>query len=573
MLTSFATQTGVFWSREEEEEVMASCVQYVCWECMRDDGGYSPYAPEESYRIEQAYASNPKGKVAITDHIIDLANMRQERPEGIIYNNKLQLNDIMPMYIFSVDPSGYEYKSVKRRDVVLPTYPNITGYWLWCMQRPSTFTPYQVEALVDIEAAYLQWTRGGMNDLLNLANCPCKLPYTINFKLNNQTRHGYQTQRTIKRVSFGSGSCLQFYLQAQNNPAMTPMSSALSNKAGSSYSGTAFGSQYPSVSNYCGPAYNTSSCACHAISCTSCSGHSGHALYNTHMSSSASTSGPSLSIPQLSANLPYGSTSPYSPSQPHSMATAYGNSVLPPTTTATVTPDFLTNVPFVSVGSILPSSHHPSSSPYITHATFSPSTFKNDLMIEQLSSEDSKSPSNHHPSSSHSSSPHVMHVEAPPSTNRKSKSKSGKKTVAKGVGKGATPVVSNSNLKKKGPGRPRKKAEGASVSSLEVGVGGGTVGGGGVLMTYAKRVKRLKAKDDEVTTLLVWWSGQRGKQHLCDPHITISFLCMQQALSIMDVASWESCWKCNSKSYMGAIIMSLSCLPHTAMSYLHERSK
>ena len=63
---------------------MASPVQYVCWEYARDDGGYSPYHPEESYMIEKAFADNPNGRIVFSHYIIDLANRRQEGLEGAI---------------------------------------------------------------------------------------------------------------------------------------------------------------------------------------------------------------------------------------------------------------------------------------------------------------------------------------------------------------------------------------------------------------------------------------------------------------------------------------------------------
>ena len=77
----------------------------------------------------------------------------------------------------------------------------------------------------------------------------------------------------------------------------------------------------------------------------------------------------------------------------------------------------------------------------------------------------------------------------------KTKPKQGKASA-----QGATPVESSSGAKKKrGPGRPKKKAAEASVSAAETGVKGVA---DSLLMTYAKRVRSLKGGDDEVS--LVW---------------------------------------------------------------------
>ena len=65
---------------------MASPVQYVCWEWLRDDLlGYSPYSPEDSYEIEKVYSKNRKGKVKLKEFTVNLAKLKEERHTGEYY--------------------------------------------------------------------------------------------------------------------------------------------------------------------------------------------------------------------------------------------------------------------------------------------------------------------------------------------------------------------------------------------------------------------------------------------------------------------------------------------------------
>ena len=343
---------------------------------------------------------------------------------------------------------------------------NITAYWLWCMQKkPIIFTPYAVEASVVIELAYSQKTRGSC-DSQNLLHSPCKLPYTINFEDMNQTSHIFLTKREIKRVEFKPGFCLQFYLKAQNKPALRvhpalnnhtclPFGTSLASNdvSSSARGGGVIGSQYPSTSNYCDRCC-TSSYASNTLSSSSCSGY---VFSNNLVSTGAISGGSSKSFPHTLPNLSYGATGGANPQPYYPVTTSYASTFSTSAVTATGGYSTISNNPLMSVASGSISSLQPSSSHF---------------------------------------SPHE-----PPSTNRKPKSKNQQKEVA--VAKGVTPAVSNSVSRKKGPGRPRKKPEGARPSSFDVEVGGKV--GSELLMAYAHSVKRIKANDDEVhSTLMVW---------------------------------------------------------------------
>lgn len=52
--------------------------QYVCWEWQRDDGGFCPYPPTESYALETAWSSGQK-KYPLGVYTVDLQYMRQCR--------------------------------------------------------------------------------------------------------------------------------------------------------------------------------------------------------------------------------------------------------------------------------------------------------------------------------------------------------------------------------------------------------------------------------------------------------------------------------------------------------------
>ena len=115
----------------------------------------------------------------------------------------------------SIFPAGRGSDHHIRRNtgITLPS-KGITGYWMWCNQTPSGFVPYDIEASVDIEQGYQNYMNGHGKEILNLANCPCRIPYTVNFSNMNQTRHQYQTVRGIKRVQLPMGQTLQCLLTA-----------------------------------------------------------------------------------------------------------------------------------------------------------------------------------------------------------------------------------------------------------------------------------------------------------------------------------------------------------------------
>jgi len=53
-----------------------SSISCVYWEWQRDDGGYSPYTPEQSYQIERACAAGHRN-VPLAKHTVDLNRMSQ----------------------------------------------------------------------------------------------------------------------------------------------------------------------------------------------------------------------------------------------------------------------------------------------------------------------------------------------------------------------------------------------------------------------------------------------------------------------------------------------------------------
>ena len=105
---------------------------------------------------------------------------------------------------------------------MLPQAPLYTAYWTW-NERKGSDVSYSIDATMDIESAYL---RGGGTTSVNLATCPCLIPYTIDFVSMVQTRHGYNTQRKIQRCMLPSGMSLQLYLQQlppqPSPPTFTP---------------------------------------------------------------------------------------------------------------------------------------------------------------------------------------------------------------------------------------------------------------------------------------------------------------------------------------------------------------
>ena len=61
---------------------------------------------------------------------------------------------------------------------------------------------------MDIELAY---QNGSLT--LDLSKCPCNLPYSIDFRKMCQTRHRYNTVRTIRRIALRHGTSLQSLLR------------------------------------------------------------------------------------------------------------------------------------------------------------------------------------------------------------------------------------------------------------------------------------------------------------------------------------------------------------------------
>ena len=79
------------------------------------------------------------------------------------------------------------------------------GYWEW-EDTPRHFTPYAINATIEIELAFMKRL-----SQIDLASTPACIPYTIDMIAMEQTRHGYNTKRTIKRISLLEP--LQRYLQ------------------------------------------------------------------------------------------------------------------------------------------------------------------------------------------------------------------------------------------------------------------------------------------------------------------------------------------------------------------------
>lgn len=59
---------------------MASC-QAVCWEWQRDDGGFCPYVPEDSSKLELALASGTR-QCQIDTYVVDFRKLVQCRKAG-----------------------------------------------------------------------------------------------------------------------------------------------------------------------------------------------------------------------------------------------------------------------------------------------------------------------------------------------------------------------------------------------------------------------------------------------------------------------------------------------------------
>lgn len=119
-------------------------------------------------------------------------------------------------------------RKVQRVSVQLPATPSIIAYWMWC-EFPGQFVPYHTDATVDIELAFQNKV-----PQVDLSQKPSKLPYTIDFVNLIQTRHHYNTRRAIQRVTLPAGTSLQQLLQ----PAPTLASGVAT---GASHSGSGSG--------------------------------------------------------------------------------------------------------------------------------------------------------------------------------------------------------------------------------------------------------------------------------------------------------------------------------------------
>ena len=100
---------------------------------------------------------------------------------------------------------GFE-RTVQRRQLVLPSSPNVTAYWMW-KEMGMNFVPYDMQSSVEIELTYVQGYTS-----VDLSKCSTRLPYTIDFVRMEQTRHAYNTRRPVKRCILPPGTSLQSLL-------------------------------------------------------------------------------------------------------------------------------------------------------------------------------------------------------------------------------------------------------------------------------------------------------------------------------------------------------------------------
>ena len=84
---------------------------------------------------------------------------------------------------------------VRRTMCSLPSSPDLLGYWEWEISR-GRFVPYGIQASVEIEKASLSGC--GSVDLSTTDAC---MPYLVDMVMRTQTRHGYGTERRVRRVS------------------------------------------------------------------------------------------------------------------------------------------------------------------------------------------------------------------------------------------------------------------------------------------------------------------------------------------------------------------------------------
>ena len=138
-------------------------------------------------------------------------------------------------------------RSIRKSTLSLPASPKITAYWTW-NQKGTSFVPYSMDAMIDIELAYQKsamplhgvstrtGTRASKCSSVDLSKCSSKLPYTIDFSAMEQTRHGYDTKRKIRRELIPGGQSLQNLLQI-STPSSATTRGKSSQKIGTSSCG------------------------------------------------------------------------------------------------------------------------------------------------------------------------------------------------------------------------------------------------------------------------------------------------------------------------------------------------
>uniref|UniRef100_A0A1X7TYN7 E3 ubiquitin-protein ligase n=2 Tax=Amphimedon queenslandica TaxID=400682 RepID=A0A1X7TYN7_AMPQE len=109
---------------------------------------------------------------------------------------------------------------VRRELLYLPPSPDIKGYWEWDSGH-GVFLPYAVAASVDIELAHTKRFPS-----IDLAKCASNIPYYIDLKRQVQRRHGYGTERNIRRIPLSYS--LQSYLIDQSKHSVLPTVSYVS---------------------------------------------------------------------------------------------------------------------------------------------------------------------------------------------------------------------------------------------------------------------------------------------------------------------------------------------------------
>ena len=397
-------------------------------------------------------------------------------------------------FVFVFAGYGGYHQIHRNTNISLPAHGGTCAYWMWCNKKPDGFVPYNVAATVDIEEGYMKHCNGG-KEILNLANYPSGIPYTINFSNWNQTRHGYMTIRDIKRVQLQFGQTLQFLLQVLP-PTSTPLHSsslgpgihsALPLSTGS-ISGTltlpGVGSFVSSTPGYGGTGGTTSLGGGVGYGGVA----SGGALIGTSASSSAH----------------------FTPVVPHNGYLGPSSTTLPSHFCSTCYPSSCTCGPFCSAcypspctcGSLsashVPTSHTASvsiaggTSPYYTrsstHSSHGASLYATSPALNPVPAHKGSRP----PTTSISA--HTSASSSSASSSSSSSKSRGRRKKTTVTGK-ASPTISQNSMKsasrRKKKGRTCDEQEEGKVSS----------GGEASLMVHFKKVKNLKEKDDEVILL------------------------------------------------------------------------